>query len=358
MKIIDGPVALAQHGANPRANWNVSASSKVRSANPEDAANRVWDGLADIEGAYDGPRLAAGDGVFAMGSCFAREIERHLRQRGANVLSVGEEVRSPQFLNDVGRYREGFFNRYNPVALWQELAWCFDALEGWGDDTLILPDGKSAVSDLNYWTFDGADRSLDATLARRRIARTNVRRAADARLVVLTLGMTEAWYHKPSGFYVNRLTSKLLARRPEEFEFRIVGYDETLDALERTWALLRTVSRGPDPRLVVTVSPAPLGATFCEEDVVVANAASKATLRAAAAAFVDGRPGVSYFPSYELVTHSKPRRVWREDRIHIQPAVVEHVVERFVAAYFAPGAFAAPAAAKGTAPQALPSGAF
>src|SRR5688572_16241538 len=105
MKIIDGPTALAQHGANPRANWNVSASSKTRSANPQDAANRVWEGLADIDGAYEGPRLAIGDGVYAMGSCFAREIERRLRRKGARVLSVGEEVRSPVFLNGAGRYR-------------------------------------------------------------------------------------------------------------------------------------------------------------------------------------------------------------------------------------------------------------
>jgi hypothetical protein len=347
MKIVDGRTALANHAANRRARWNVARTSNLRSDNPEDAANRIHDGFADIHGDRRGSALRRADGVFAMGSCFAREIERHLRQRGARVLSIGEAVRAPVFLNAEGRYRDGFFNRFNPISLWQEFAWCFDALDGWGEETLILANGKTAVSDLNYWTFDGADRSREATLERRRIARADVRRAADAKLVAVTLGMTEAWFHRPSGFYVNRLTSKLMARRPDDFELRLVDHGQTVKALEDIRALLRRVCR-PGVHLVVTVSPVPLDTTFTEQDIVVANAASKATLRAAAATFCDGRRDVSYFPSYELVTMSKPKRSWRADRIHVHPALVAHVVERFVAAYYESGALA-PAGGPGLA---------
>lgn len=339
MKIVDGRQALANHAANPRARWNVARTSNLRSDNPQDAANRIHDGFADIDGDYSGPKLVRDDGVFAMGSCFAREIERSLRSRGANVLSVGEELHAPAFQNAEGKYRDGFFNRFNPASLWQEFAWCFDALDGWDAETLILPDGKTAFSDLNYWTFDGAERSREATLERRRIARENVRRVAEAKVVVVTLGMTEAWVHKPTGFYVNRLISKLMARQPDDFELRLIGHDETVRALEDIWALLKRVCTS-GVQLVVTVSPVPLDTTFTDQDIVVANAASKATLRAAAGAFCDGRDGVSYFPSYELVTLSKPKRTWREDRIHVHPALVAHIVERFAKAYYEPGALA------------------
>jgi hypothetical protein len=339
MKIVDGRTALANHAANRRARWNVARTSNLRSDNPQDAANRIHDGFADIDGEYRGPKLTQGDGVFAMGSCFAREIERHLRSRGANVLSVGEELHAPVFLNAAGKYRDGFFNRFNPMSLWQEFAWCFDALDGWGEETLVLPDGKTAFSDLNYWTFDGAERSHEATMERRRIARANGRRAAEAKVVIVTLGMTEAWFHKPSGFYANRLTSKLMARRPDDFDLRLIDHDQTVQALEDIWALLRRVC-ATGVQLVVTVSPVPLDTTFTDQDIVVANAASKATLRAAAAAFCDGRDGVSYFPSYELAMMSKARRTWRADRIHVHPALVAHIVERFAAAYYETGALA------------------
>lgn len=47
----------------------------------------------------------------------------------------------------------------------------------------------------------------------------------------------------------------------------------------------------------------PLTATATKENVLVASAKSKSTLRAAAGEFIDSDEKLHYFPSYELITH-------------------------------------------------------
>jgi hypothetical protein len=81
-----------------------------------------------------------------------------------------------------------------------------------------------------------------------------------------------------------------------------------------------------------------MSATFTDKDVIVANTDSKATLRAAAAAFVEQRAHAHYFPSYEMVTHSDPRLAWRPDRLHVGLNMIAHVVSTFVDTYYREGA--------------------
>jgi hypothetical protein len=87
-------------------------------------------------------------------------------------------------------------------------------------------------------------------------------------------------------------------------------------------------------QMVMTVSPAPLSATFTDQDIVVANAESKAVLRAAAA-FTAGREDVHYFPSYEMAAYSSPALAWRPDRVHVTGKLTRHIVKTFMRAYYA-----------------------
>ena len=67
-----------------------------------------------------------------------------------------------------------------------------------------------------------------------------------------------------------------------------------------------------------------------EVDVAVANAASKAILRAAVEEWVSRHPHIHYFPSYEIVLCSDPRRVWTEDFRHITPEIIGHIGKLFL----------------------------
>jgi GSCFA family len=101
----------------------------------------------------------------------------------------------------------------------------------------------------------------------------------------------------------------------------------------------------PDVRIVASVSPVPLKATFCGPDVLVSNCVSKSTLRSALheALPVLRREGatVDYFPSYEIVTLA-PRRdeAWRAEFPDGRPDG-RHVREDFVGRAIMPAFLAA-----------------
>lgn len=327
--------ALQNAKVNSLAAWNHSKSSSERSERPSDAANRIFDGFARVQPTYDGPRLKRESAVFAMGSCFAREIEKALSRRGCNVISVDDRILRPEFDVSPGALRSGFFHRFTPFAMYQEFQQAFGEAEGWTDKTLLLEQGAEFV-DMNYWDAGGADTSLLATLIRRKVAAELVRTAVNADVVILTLGLVESWFHKPSGFHANKVPAQTLIRRKDEFDLHIVSYEETLACLEGIRSLIARHRTTPF-QLVVTVSPVPLAKTFTADDLIVANMNSKSTLRAAAADFCARTPEANYFPSYEMVTYSDVHMAWRPDRTHVEPPMVKHIVKTFVDAYYEPG---------------------
>lgn len=314
--------------------WNHGPSSDV-SSNPVHASRRIFDGYANVQVPPPDRRFDLRAPVFTMGSCFAREIEAVLRAKGGNVVSVDpERMDRPEFRDASGRVRSGFFHRFTPRAIWHEFKIAFDELPGWdAERSLLFPYGDTFV-DFNYWAVKGFDETLPAHRTRRAIAREFVRRATESELIVLTLGLNESWLHKPSGFHCNRINPHILARRADEFELHFLDFADTLFCLNDIRRMLKLYHRTGDFMLVVTVSPVPLQVTFSGADVVIANERSKAILRAAADSFCNSAPDTRYFPSYELVRFSAPELAWRPDRVHVQPAMVEHVVETFCGAYF------------------------
>ncbi|KJV07692.1 hypothetical protein VZ94_02845 [Methylocucumis oryzae] len=74
--------------------------------------------------------------------------------------------------------------------------------------------------------------------------------------------------------------------------------------------------------------------TFTGLDIIIANTASKAVLRAAAAEFVEKYDDVDYFPSFEIVNNSAHSLAWRPDRLHVNPEMVRHIVDTFYRTYF------------------------
>jgi len=86
-------------------------------------------------------------------------------------------------------------------------------------------------------------------------------------------------------------------------------------------------------KFVVTVSPVPLGTTFQEADIIVSNSHSKSLLRAVAEEIKRTYDYVDYFPSYEIVMNSPRDLAWREDCLHVQWPMVQHVMQNFKQAF-------------------------
>lgn len=340
MRKVNGEKALAVLRTNEHAHWNRSGSSSLRSPHAQDASRRIFERVGQVRARYGGPRLSRQDPVFTMGSCFAREIEAWLKMAGATVSSIDASIERPEFTDADGRVRTGFFHRFTPWSMLQEFQQCFDELPAWSEDALVFPQRDGQAADLNYSTVKGGDYSLAAVRTRRQIARQLVRKAARARAIVLTLGLIEAWYHKPSALYANAPDAKVLARHAAEFQLRVLEVPDVLECLDGIRDLLLRHHETGDFSMVVTVSPVPLSTTFTAHDVLIANTESKAVLRAAASSFAARHEQVFYFPSYEMVTYANPEVAWREDRLHVHGKAVKRIVDAFTKAYYEPDAFA------------------
>ncbi|MDO9525276.1 MAG: GSCFA domain-containing protein, partial [Gemmobacter sp.] len=103
---------------------------------------------------------------------------------------------------------------------------------------------------------------------------------------------------------------------------------ETLADLMEALTLLR--SHNPDVRILLTVSPVPLNATFEDRHVFVATTLSKAVLRVAADHAARALPDCAYFPSYEIITSPQVRgRYFGPDCRAVLPEGVAHVMKTF-----------------------------
>jgi hypothetical protein len=332
--MISAAIAFRSKLSNPYGEWHGAQGSGTTSDNPFHGSARVHHGFCRVHSRYLGPKLKLSDPVFTMGSCFARELESALIGRGGNVVSADQSLLSgPEFADSSGKIRDGFFHRFSPRAMSHEFAAAFGDINGWTEESLIFERGAEYL-DLNYWTIPGAVCTREATLQRRRVAQTLVRRANGAKLIALTLGLIEAWRHLPTGFDVNRIDPAVVARNKADFELDVLTDAEVDDALETIMATLKHHHETGDFQLVITVSPVPMQRTFTSQDILVANMASKARLRNAASRFVERHDNAYYFPSFEMVMLSNPADAWRPDQLHVARPMVRHIMEAFIDEFY------------------------
>ena len=161
-----------------------------------------------------------------------------------------------------------------------------------------------------------------------------LKRLKETDIVVITLGLVETWYDKKAGVYINLAPHpRLVKSDPERFEVHVLDYDDILADVREILQILRRECK-PGVRFLVTVSPVPLAATFRGQDVLQANAYSKAVQRAAIEAIVLEYSDVTYFPSYEMVTLAAPEEAWiKEDYRHVRPDAVDRIMRLVVSKY-------------------------
>jgi hypothetical protein len=340
VKVFSGRQALSNLKNNRHGIWARGGDGNSPGPDPDYAANRVSKPFAEVHGRSIFA-LDAQTKVFAIGSCFAREIEGAFARRGFQVLSnddpylregcdarPGEtQVFNPTDFPSESPWGPGnYVNRYTTVSMLQELQRSIGGMD-LPDDALLYETGDGKFIDLHFEpsVLPG---NPAAVQRRRAITKEVTRRIETADLVVVTLGLVEAWYDRSSAAYVNSAPNlRMLHRAGDRFEMRRLDFHENLAALLALFELVR--GRNSTARFVLTVSPVPLEATFTDDDVVVANAASKAVLRAVADEVCARHADVLYFPSFEIVNLSDPSLAWEADRRHVTRPMVEFILESF-----------------------------
>ncbi len=271
-------------------------------------------------------KLVPGEKVFTIGSCFARNIEAQLRRLGYKIPML-EYV--PEELT--GKPLDGFNNKFTPQSMLNEVSWALDPEATFDPTDFFLPQESGLFIDGQLMS------KIEVTEARaverRREMNEMFRIAAQCRVIVITLGLVEAWFDKKTGVYLNRELPRHNAfAEPDRFESHVLSYEELLTATRQLVNLLLKHGH-PEARIVMTVSPVPMTATFSGRDVLVANGYSKAVLRTVAEHVYREFEQVDYFPSYESVTLSNRDMVWQDDLIHVTSDIVALNVSRMAIAY-------------------------
>lgn len=322
------PRNSAIHNATSTDAFDAARKNSLRSyPSPEADGTRLYP-LAD-PAVSPGFTIGRQDSVFAVGSCFARNIEGALHRAGMTVLSREPDL--GPIGESVGK-ASNFLNKYTAHSILNEMRWALERDSFTGEKIIYpLSDGLYCDLQLGLVRLPFALNDIMDMRARYLDAMAGV---AQADVIILTLGYVEAWYDRELELYLNIAPPPRICKAdPERFEFRVLGYDDVLDALEGIYALLKNHRKKP-LKMLLTVSPVPLASTFRDMDVMLANTYSKSVQRAAAEAFVADKPDVDYFPSYETVTLTNPDVCWaRNDYRHISPDIVARIMSNVLVSY-------------------------
>jgi tetratricopeptide (TPR) repeat protein len=198
---------------------------------------------------------------FTMGSCFARNLTKNLKENGY----VSHHMEISEYINTT------FANRVF-------VDWLRDAeIDGAIRDRIVelLPPG---------WSKDNTLQIIK-----------------NSDVFILTLGVGAAFFDRATGAFVlprpSALNSRALA---EKYLFRTTTVKENVDNVLHLIEFIRSMS--PQVKVVVTVSPVPLLASFEHESAVQADCLSKCTMRLVADEVVN-RSDISnilYWPSFEV----------------------------------------------------------
>jgi len=243
--------------------------------------------------------------IFVMGSCFATHLAERLRDRGYNL--VGAKSDSLMTFVSAGVN--------NTFAMRQFFEWV---------DSGIVPEGAK------WNTERAAALKLDRDL--RKKAREFLSRA---KLFVLTLGLSEIWEDKRTGtvFWRGILKDQF---DPSVHRFRVSSVDENRENIRVIFETIKKIS--PKSKVVFTLSPVPLIATFRPISCTTANSVSKAVLRVAIDEAlrdlnVHGRKDLHYWPSYEIVLDYF-RSPFNSDCRYFPDEILNQVMDVFETVYF------------------------
>lgn len=283
----------------------------------------------DVDPIVDVPfTIARGDRVATAGSCFAQHLSRTLQQDGFSYLVT------ETFADHPGTRNEGygvFSARFGNVYTTRQLLQLFDRAYGLyrpRDRWFVTRSGvvdpfRPRIQKGGFTTpeFLETDRIRHLAAVRRMFERCDV--------FIFTLGLTEYW---ASAFddAVFPLAPGAVSDDldPADYRFGNFTVGEMLDDLREFVAKLRRVNS--NVRILLTVSPVALIATYEDRHVLVSTVASKAALRATADEICRGDPAIGYFPSYEIITGPHTAgRFFTDDLRDVRPEGVAHVMAIF-----------------------------
>lgn len=276
------------------------------------------------------------DKIATAGSCFAQHIARTLSSSGFD-YHVTEKASSHLSAEEAYSRNYGVFSaRYGNIYTARQLVQLIDRAYGSfvpDEQYWLRADGKYIDPFRPQIEPNGFD-DLAALQSSRNEHLVAVRAMIESMDVfIFTLGLTEGWRSKVDGA-VFPLAPGVAGGKMDfdRYEFLNFSVEEVTSDIFHAIDLIRAIN--PDCRVILTVSPVPLIATYEHQHALTATTYSKSVLRTAAQRVSSVIRDVDYFGSYEIITGSYNRGAYFHDDLRsVTNEGVQHVMQVFMNNY-------------------------
>lgn len=281
--------------------------------------------------------LKRDDKVATAGSCFTQHISRTIQKNGYNYyISENGDDLLPQ---EAQQRNYGVFSaRYGNIYSTRQLVQLFDRAYGrfspaenyWlRDDGRLVDPFRPQIEPAGFATVEELEKS------RAEHFRAVREMFESLNVFAFTLGMTEAWRSRIDGA-VYPIAPGVVAGEmdPASHEFVNFGVSEVVADMQ--FFVEKLLGVNPRAKMILTVSPVPMIATYEDRHVLVSNTYSKAVLRVAAEEICQRNSMCDYFPSYEVIIGNHVKGEYFESDLRSVKVVgVEQVMRLFLAHYAA-----------------------
>jgi len=279
-------------------------------------------------------KITRSEKVATAGSCFAQHISRRLQGIGFNYyIPDYDSSLSAEELRVRGY---GMFSaRYGNIYTVRQLLQLFDEAFGHRAPTEqpwlredgryvdpfrpnIEPNGFTIASHVHYDREKHLGHVRDMFL--------------NADVFVFTLGLTEGWLNKAGDVFPLAPGVSGGDYSTDHYDFKNFSVNEVTDDLRAFLEKLKAAN--PKVKVILTVSPVPLIATFENRHVLVSTTYSKSVLRVAAGMAEQEYDWVDYFPSYEIITGNfNGGQYYEQDLREVNKTGVSHAMRCFMSNY-------------------------
>lgn len=273
------------------------------------------------------------DQVATAGSCFAQHIAHHLQSSGFHYFVPENAPSLPCAENEnYGTFSARYGNVYTVRQLWQLFQRAYGLFTP-ADIAWRRADGRY-IDPFRPRIQAGGFATVADLVAERDIHFMAVRRVfEECDVFIFTLGLTEGWVAQSDGAVFPLAPGTVVSEGDADaYAFHNFSVAEMAADMGRFITALRRVN--PGCRILLTVSPVALVATYEDTHVLAATVYSKSALRVVAEMATQEHPLTSYFPSYEIITGPQARSAFFEDDLReVRPEGVAHVMSIFARHY-------------------------
>lgn len=275
----------------------------------------------------DGISISKSDLFLALGSCFADHVERFLRRSGFNFIQSNEHHMN------FGELHKGASSSAQLIGNVYTSRQAKQLITNSIEETMLI---DSYIYE-NYKYFDplrpsiysnGFDKVEIMKKARNVMLKEFRKALLSCNWLIITIGLTEVWLSDKDGVAFP-VCPTIFGSYSETISKHILKYDEVLNDLKSISYKLSKVN--PKCKIIFTVSPVHLNATFRNQHIFRASVHSKSVIRAAIEEVVNDCSNSIYFPSYEIINFpGLQHRFLSEDLRNVSEKGIETVMNYFL----------------------------